>query len=397
MRPAKRITELPPYIFAKVGKTLQQMKSEGIDIINLGIGSPDLPPPPAVIETLHKAALRPDNHGYGGYYGLPALRRAIADYYRQRFGTPLEPDTEVAVLIGSKEGLINVSMAFLDPGDVSLVPDPGYPTYSVGTHMAGGVRYPMPLREEKGFLPQFESIPADVARSAKVLWLNYPNNPTGSVADLGFLSRAVNYAQRHDLLLCYDNPYCDLTFDGYVAPSLMQVPEAKRVALEFNSLSKTYNMAGWRVGMAVGSPEAVEALGRVKTNVDSGIFKPIQEAAVAALTGDQSWLKERNAVYQARRDVVMRFLAEIGLAAATPKATLYVWARLPDGAKSWDYCMRILEATGVWLTPGSAFGDSGEGFVRISLTLPEDRLRQAGKRLARFTRDASSGGRDCYS
>ncbi len=384
MRPAKRITELPPYVFAKVERRLREMRSEGIDVINLGIGSPDLAPPAAVIQTLCQAARRPDSHGYGGYYGIPALRRAIADYYLHRFEVHVDPDTEVAVLIGSKEGLFNVSMAFLDSGDVSLLPDPGYPTYSLGTHMAGGLRYPIPLREEHDFLPQLESIPVDVARSAKILWLNYPNNPTGSIAGTDVLEQAVNFAQRHDLLLCYDNPYCDLTFDGYRAPSLLQIPKAKQVALEFNSLSKTYNMAGWRVGMAVGNRDAVEALTRVKTNVDSGIFKPIQEAAITALTGDQSWLRKRNAVYQARRDAVMQFLPKCHLRAQTPKATLYVWARVPDGQKSWDYSTRVVEATGVWLTPGTAFGDNGEGFVRISLTLPEDRLHEAGERLAGF-------------
>ena len=383
MRPAARTAELHPYVFAEVGRKLQQMKSQGIDIINLGIGSPDLPPPPVVIETLCRAVLRPDSHGYGGYYGLPALRRAVVGYYSRRFGVQLDPDTEVAILIGSKEGIFNICMAFLDRGDVSLVPDPGYPTYSAGTHMAGGVRYAVPLREEDGFLPNLASVPGDVARSAKMLWLNYPNNPTGSIASREFLEHAVDFARRNDLLLCYDNPYCDVTFDGYRAPSLLEIPEAKQVALEFNSLSKTCNMAGWRVGMAVGNREAVEMLSRVKTNVDSGVFKPIQEAAVAALEGDESWVRERNAVYQARRDVVMGWLAACGLEAATPKATLYVWARLPGGVRSWDYSMRVLDATGVWLAPGSAFGDNGEGFVRISLTSPQDRLLEAGQRLAR--------------
>jgi LL-diaminopimelate aminotransferase len=360
------------------------MQAEGIDVINLGVGSPDLPPPREVIETLYLAALRPDSHGYSGYCGLPALRRAVADYYLTRFETHLEPETEVVILIGSKEGLFNASLAFVDPGDMSLVPDPGYPTYSVGARMAGGVPYRMPLREESGFLPDLEAIPADVARSAKILWLNYPNNPTGSVASMEFLARAVSFAQRYDLLLCHDNPYCDVTFDGYRAPSLLQVPGAKQVALEFNSLSKTYNMAGWRIGMVVGNRDALKALAKVKTNVDSGIFKPIQEAAIRALAVDQSWVKERNATYQARRDVIMRFLPECGLEAAIPKATLYVWARLPDGEVSWDYSTRVLEATGVWLTHGSAFGQGGEGYVRISLTLPENRLREAGRRLARY-------------
>jgi len=256
--------------------------------------------------------------------------------------------------------------------------------------MAGGVGYPLPLRESNGFLPQWELIPADVADAAKVLWLNYPNNPTGSVVDLEFFEEAVNFARRHDLLLCHDNPYCDVTFDGYRAPSILQVPGAKDVTLEFNSLSKTYNMAGWRVGMAVGSAKAVEALSRVKTNVDSGIFRPIQEAAVAAFSGDQGWLAERNAVYQSRRDLVMGFLPSIGLSAQLPQATLYIWARLPGDVACYDLCMRAVEQTGVWLTPGSAFGERGEGYARISLTIPEDRLREAGERLQAwggFTRE----------
>ncbi|MGB9880722.1 MAG: aminotransferase class I/II-fold pyridoxal phosphate-dependent enzyme, partial [Anaerolineae bacterium] len=239
MKLAKRIADLPPYIFAEAGQKLEQMRAKGIDVINLGIGSPDLPPPRPIIDALFESALKPDNHGYAGYYGLPALRQAIADYYAHRFGVQLDPNKEVAVLIGSKEGIFNTSLAFLDSGDVALVPDPGYPTYSIGAHMAGGVCYSLPLWEEHAFLPQLESIPADIAHAAKVLWLNYPNNPTGAIADLEFLSRAVHFAQCHDLLLCYDNPYCDLTFDGYRAPSILQVPGAKEVALEFNSLSKT--------------------------------------------------------------------------------------------------------------------------------------------------------------
>lgn len=383
MRIAKRLTELSPYVFAEAGKKLAAMKAQGVDVIDLGIGSPDLPPPRHIIDALYESALKPENHGYAGYYGLPALRRAIADYYQRRFGVGLDPDREVVVLIGSKEGLFNVSLAFLDLGDVALIPDPGYPTYSLGTYMAGGVRYPLPLQEEHDFLPDLEAIPADVADAAKVLWLNYPNNPTGAVADLEFLSRAVNVARCHNLLLCYDNPYCDLTFDGYRAPSVLQVPGAKEVALEFNSLSKTYNMAGWRVGMAVGSAQAVEALSRVKTNIDSGIFKPIQEAALAALTGDQSWLEARNKVYQGRRDAVLSFLPRLGMTARVPQAAMYVWAHLPAGCQqtSYEFCVAALERTGVWMTPGSAFGECGEGYARIALTLTEDRLRTAGERL----------------
>jgi len=381
MRLAKRITDMPPYIFAEAGQKLEQMKAKGVDVINLGLGSPDLPPPCSIIDALYESALKPDNHGYGGYYGLPALRRAVADYYARRFDVHLDPDKEVAVLIGSKEGLVYISLAFLDPGNVALTSDPGYPIYNAGTYMAGGIHYPLPLREDNGFLPELESISVDITDAAKIIWLNYPNNPTGAVADLDFLERAVNFAKRHDLLLCYDNPYCDLTFDGYSAPSVLQIPGAKEVALEFNSLSKTYNMAGWRVGMAVGNPQAVEALARVKTNIDSGIFKPIQEAAIAALSGDQSWVAERNAIYQRRRDVVINCLPGTGLRAQVPKGAFYIWARIPEGQTSYDFCIRALEQTGVWLGPGSAFGEHGEGYVRIALTLPEDRLRVACERL----------------
>ncbi len=381
MRLAKRIADIPPYVFAEAGQKLEQIRVKGIDVINLGIGSPDLPPPRPIIDTLFESALKPDSHGYGGYYGLPALRCAIADYYAYRFGVNLDPSKEIAVLIGSKEGIFNISLALLDSGDVALIPDPGYPTYSIGAHMAGGVSYLLPLREEDDFLPLLESIPADIAHAAKVIWLNYPNNPTSAIADFEFLSRAVHFAQCHDLLLCYDNPYCDLTFDGYRAPSILQVPGAKDVVVEFNSLSKTYNMAGWRVGMAVGNRDAIEALLRVKTNVDSGIFKPIQEAAIAALTGDQTWIAERNVLYQRRRDIVMEFLPLAGMRALPPKATLYVWARIPEGRTSQEFSSYILEKTGVWLTPGTAFGEHGEGYVRIALTVPEERLRIVAERL----------------
>jgi len=383
MRVAKRIADLPPYVFAAASRKLLQLKAKGVDVINLGIGSPDMPPPPPIIDALCNAAARPDTHGYAGYYGLPALRRSICDYYARRFEVKLDPNKEVAVLIGSKEGLFNVSLAFLDPGDVALIPDPGYPTYSGGAQMVGAVSYSLPLHEGNGFLPQLECIPADVADAARVLWLNYPNNPTGAVAPIDFLQQAVGFARHHDLLLCYDNPYCDLTFDEYRAPSILQIAGAKDVALEFNSLSKTYNMAGWRVGMAVGNRHAVEALNRVKTHIDSGIFRPIQDAAVVALTGDQGWLAERNAIYQRRRDIVLEFLPRAGLVAQPPKAAMYVWARIPTNERAQSFCSRVLEETGVWLTPGTAFGVHGEGYVRIALTVSEERLTAAGERLCR--------------
>lgn len=384
MRIANRIANLPPYVFAEVERRLTALRAEGVDVINLGIGSPDLAPPAWVVDTLYRAAQDPKKHGYAGYYGLPVLRQAVASYYERRFGVSLDPAREIVMLIGSKEGIFNVALAFIDSGDVALIPDPGYPTYALGVIMAGGEVYPVPLFAERGFLPDLSAIPGDVLRRAKLLWLNYPNNPTAATADLRFLTQAVAFAREHDLLLCYDNPYCDVLFDGYVAPSILQVPGAKDVALEFNSLSKTYNMAGWRVGMAVGSARAVEALGRVKTNIDSGIFAAIQEASAAVLNADQGWLAERNLVYQRRRDVVLDFLPAVGMRASKPLSTLYVWAAVPEGETAAGFSLRVLEASGVWLTPGTAFGTQGEGYVRIALTLPEDRLREAAERLRRM-------------
>jgi len=384
MRIANRIADLPAYVFAEAGKTIAAMKARGVDVIDLGMGSPDLAPPAWIVDKLYASAQDSHKHGYAGYFGLPVLRRAVASYYLTRFGVELDPEREVVALIGSKEGIFNTALAFIDAGDVALIPDPGYPTYSLSVLMAGGQPVSMPLRAESGFLPDLGSIPEGALRRAKLMWLNYPNNPTSAIPTMEFLAQAIALAKEHNLLLCYDNPYCDVTFDGYVAPSILQVPGAKEVVLEFNSLSKTYNMAGWRVGMAVGSARAVEALARVKTNIDSGIFAPIQEAAAAALTGDQAWLKERNAIYQGRRDAVLDFLPAVGMRAEKPLSTLYVWASVPEGETSATFARRILERTGVWLTPGTAFGACGEGYVRIALTHPEARLREAGERLRRM-------------
>jgi len=384
MRIANRIAHLPPYIFARVGQEIAQMRAQGVDVINLGIGSPDLAPPRHIIDALYKSALREDNHGYPGYYGTPELRQAIAEYYSRRFEITLNPKTEILPLIGSKEGIANIAFAFVDPGDVVLVPDPGYPTYRMGTLLAGGEPYPLPLLPENDFLPDLSAIPEDIAKRAKLMWLNYPNNPTGAVATLNFFTEAVDFAKKYDLLICHDNPYCDVTYDGFVAPSILQVTGAKEVSLEFNSLSKTYNMAGWRIGMVVGNEKAIEALARVKTNIDSGIFKPIQEAATIALLEDQNWVIERNLIYQKRRDTVLAFLPQIGLKARKPLASLYVWAQLPNnGEGATEFAWRTLRETGVWLTPGTAFGEVGDDHVRISLTVPEERLREAGERLKR--------------
>ena len=382
MKIADRVANLPPYVFAKVEKLVAAQRAKGVDVISLGIGSPDLAPPKFIVDALYASALRPDTHGYAGYYGTPDLRTAITSYYQNRFGVALDPETEVRPLIGSKEGLANMALAFVDAGDLALASDPGYPTYRMGALMAGGGYYSMPLKEENDYLVDFEEIPADVASKSTIMWLNYPNNPTGVAAPKAFLERAIDFAREYDILVCYDNPYCDLTYDGYVAPSILEIPGAKEVAIEFNSLSKTYNMAGWRVGMIVGNAEAIRALTTVKTNIDSGIFRPIQDAAVAALTGDQSWIAGRNLIYQRRRDIILDWLPKIGMSAELPKGALYVWARVPEGVKCDEFAIEMLEKAGVWMTPGTAFGQNGDGYMRLSVCVPEERLREAGERLS---------------
>jgi len=384
MRLARRIESMPPYIFAQATARITELERKGVDVINLGVGSPDLPPPKPIIDMLYESSLEPDAHGYAGYYGIPPFRQAVAKYYDRRFGVSLDANREVLLLIGSKEGIANINIAYVDPGDIVLVPDPGYPTYISGAHLASGEVFSVPLLAENNYRVDLDAIPTDVAKRAKLLWLNYPNNPTGAVADLDYLARCVAFAREHDILLCYDNPYCDVTFDGYVAPSILQIPGAREVAIEFNSLSKTYNMAGWRVGMAVGGAQIISALARVKTNMDSGIFRPMQLAAAYALTGDQQWLESRNGIYQRRRDLVLGLLPAASLSAETPKGGLYVWARVPEGVSSAAYGQRALDESGVWVTPGTAFGDHGEGYVRISVTTPDDRLREAMERLAKL-------------
>ncbi len=384
LRPAHRLDRIPPYVFAALAARIRTLQAQGMDIIRLDIGSPDLPPADFIIEALAAASRRPDLHGYPSYTGAPALRRAIAAYYDQRFGVSLHPDQEVLPLIGSKEGIVNLTVAWLDPGDLALVPDPAYPVYQMAAFIAGGEVHPLPLVAENGYLPDLDAIPAAAAQRARLLWLNYPNNPTGATADLAFFERAVHFARRHEILLCHDAPYCDVTFDGYRAPSLLSVPGAKQVAVEFNSLSKSHNMAGWRVGMAVGNPTAIQALTLVKSNADSGIFTAIQEAAITALTGDQSWLQARNAVYQTRRDLALAGLAAAGIQAEAPKAGLYVWAAVPPGFSAAAFATLLLEQTGVSLTPGSAFGAHGEGFVRVSLGMDTERIREAMRRVGAF-------------
>jgi LL-diaminopimelate aminotransferase len=382
MQPAKRITDLPPYLFAEVDKKIAAKRAAGYDVISLGIGDPDLPTPSYIVEELHRASLEAANHRYPDYYGLAGLRRANADWYDERFGVKLEPDSEVLPLIGSKEGIAHMPVAFIDPGDVALVPDPGYPVYSIGTMLANGESYFMPLLEENGFLPDLSAIPPSVADQAKLIWINYPNNPTAAVAPPEFFEQVVAFAKKHDLIVCHDNDYSDVSYDGYRPQSFLETPGALNLGVEFHSLSKTFNMTGWRIGMAVGKAMAIEALGRVKTNVDSGVFQAIQFAAIEALLGDKSWLPERNMIYQNRRDRIIAGLETIGVKAQKPKASLYIWGRVPKGYTSVDFSLKVLDDIAVWITPGNGFGQYGEGYFRISMTTPDHRVDEALKRLA---------------
>jgi LL-diaminopimelate aminotransferase len=384
LKAARRIAELPPYLFAEVDRRIAEKRAQGHDVISLGIGDPDLRSPDHVLSALKSTAEDVANHRYPDYYGLSALRVAIANWYRSRFDVGLDPDTEVLPLIGSKEGIAHMATAWIDPGDPVLVPDPGYPVFSIGTLLSDGQIHWLPLRAERAFLPDLASIPRDVAARARLLWLNYPNNPTAAVAPPEFFAEVVEFAWRHSLLVCHDNAYSEVSYDGYRAPSFLQTPGAREVGVEFHSLSKTYNMTGWRIGMVVGNRVAIEALGRVKTNVDSGIFQAVQYAGIAALEGDQSWIEARNAHYQRRRDAVLAALQRMGLEVPTPRASLYVWGPVPPGMKSVDFSLRLLDEIAVWVTPGVGFGPAGEGYFRISLTTPDNRLEEALNRMERI-------------
>ena len=381
MRLARRIEKLPPYLFAAISRKIAEKRAQGEDIVSFAIGDPDIPTPQHIIERLREAALDPANHRYPESDGLPELRRAIAAWYERRFGLSFDPDHEVLPLIGSKEGIGHIALCLIDPGDVALVPDPGYPVYAIGSLFAGGEVYSLPLREENGYLPDLAAVPPEVANRARVLWLNYPNNPTGAVADLDFFERAVAFARRYDLAICHDAPYTEVAYDEYRPPSFLQAVGARDLGLEFHSFSKSYNMTGWRIGMAVGNPVLVDALMRVKSNLDSGIPQAIQLAAIAALEGPQDAIQEHNATYQRRRDLVVEVLRRLGLRVQTPLASLYVWAGIPEGYSSIDYATLLLEEAGVVVTPGVGYGAYGEGYIRLSLTTPEDRLEEGLRRL----------------
>ena len=381
MKFSHRLDKLPPYLFVDINRKIAEKRARGEDIISFAVGDPDMPTPQHILDELCQAANDPSNHRYPETVGLPELRQAIARWYQRRFGITLEPSKEVLPLIGSKEGIGHISFCFIDPGDIALVPDPGYPVYSMSTLLAGGEPHLMPLTEDNDFLPNLEAIPKAVTTKARLLWLNYPNNPTGAIAELDFFQKAVHFAGKHNLAICHDAPYTEVAFDGYRPPSFLQVPEAREVGIEFHSLSKTYNMTGWRIGMAVGNAQMIDALFRFKSNLDSGIPQVIQRAAIEALDGSQDCIAEHNSVYQRRRDKLVKALNSIGLRARLPKASFYIWARIPQGYTSVDFTTELLDKANVAVTPGVGYGSVGEGYIRLSFTLPDDRLEAGISRL----------------
>lgn len=381
MRENTAMQKLPPYLFARIEKKLAEAKEAGIDVINLGIGDPDLPTPQHIIDRMAQSINDPANHQYPSSVGLLAYRQAVSQWYMRRFGVELNPQSEVVSLLGSKEGIAHISFAYLDKGDINLVPDPGYPVYNIGTILAGGTSHFMPLHPENRYLPVLEDIPAEVARQAKLMFINYPNNPIGAIADLDFYSKVVEFARNYDILVCHDAAYSEMAYDGIKPPSFLQAPGAKEVGIEFHSLSKTYNMTGWRIGWACGNAEAVEVLGRLKSNIDSGIFQAIQYAAIEALQGPQESVEQANAIYSERRSIALAGLEKMGWQVKPPQASFYFWAPVPKGYTSASFTELVLEKAGVAITPGNGYGQYGEGYFRIALTVNKDRMREAFDRM----------------
>jgi LL-diaminopimelate aminotransferase len=384
VRTAKRIEKLPAYLFAEIDRKVTEARARGADIISFGVGDPDLPSPPHVIEALAQAVRDPDTHRYPSYTGMPRFRGSIAAWYGRRFGVTLDPDTEVQPLVGSKEGIFHLPVAFVDPGDVVLIPDPAYPVYETGTILAHGEPYLLPIVPDNGFMPELDSIPTDVVTRARVLWLNYPSNPTAATVDEGFFQRAVDFCRDHELLLAHDAAYTEITFDGYVAPSALQADGAMECTVEFHSLSKMYNMTGWRIGWVTGAPVAIEALQRLKTNIDSGVFDAVQRAGIAALDGPQDHLRATVERYRHRRDLLCDGLKSMGIVVEPPRGSIYVWVPVPDGHTSASFTNFLLDEADIVVAPGTGYGPSGEGFVRFSLTLADDRLEEGVERLRRL-------------
>jgi LL-diaminopimelate aminotransferase len=385
MRLSNRMNTFDAYLGTAMNLILTKMRTEGKDVINLGLGDPDVQPPDHLRRSLADACLDVNHHHYPSFYSPQPLKQAMADWYRRRFGAALDPETEVLPLLGSAEGLFHIHSCMLDPGDVALVPDPAYPAYAAGVAIAGGVAVKVPLLAENGFLPDLEAIPQDVARKARMIWVNYPNNPTSADANLGFYQDLVEWARRYDVAVIADNPYSEICFDDFCPPSFLMADGAREVGIEFNSLSKAYNCCGWRIGMALGNREILAAMAKVKSHSDRGIYYPIQVAATAALNGPIDFMEGRNKMFTERRDVVVDALSKLGIQAARPKATFYVWAPVPEGhGTSKEFCFSFLEKEAVWMIPGAMYGQYGEGYFRIALTHPAERLGEAMERLVRF-------------
>lgn len=381
---AKRIEELPPYLFAEIDRKKNELVERGVDVIDLGVGDPDIPTPDHIVESLREAAGNPEHHRYPSYVGMLSFREAAAEWYAERFGVSLDPAKQVVTLIGSKEGVAHAPLAFVDPGDVVLVPDPGYPVYPVSTTFAGGVPYAMPLLKENGFLPDLDAIPAEVAKRAVMMFLNYPNNPTTVLADERFFGEVVDFARENEILICHDAAYTEIAFYGKNPLSFLEIPGAMDVGIEFHSLSKTFSMTGWRLAFAAGNERAIAGLGKIKTNIDSGVFQAVQEAGITALRNSSAGLEERKEVYRERLEIFCRGLRKAGISYTQPDATFYVWFEVPEGMTSSEFSERMLTEAGVVVTPGNGFGDCGEGYARVSVTFDTQRIEQAAERIAKF-------------
>jgi len=382
MQFADRLELIPPYLFAKINQRREELIAQGVDIINLGVGDPDQPTPAHILAAMQEAIADPRNHKYPPYLGMAEFRQAIANWMTRRFQiTDLDPNQEILVSIGSKEAIHNTFLAFVNPGDYTLIPDPGYPVYRTATIFAGGQSYPMPLLPANNFLPVLSDIPEDIARQAKLLWVNYPNNPTGAIAHLDFWQELVNFCRKYDILLCHDHAYSEMAYDGYKPPSVLQISGAKDITIEFHSLSKSYNMTGWRIGFVVGNAQAIKGLGQVKTNVDSGVFKAIQRAGMAAFATSPEQLQSLMNVYQKRRDVIIQGLQSLGWPIKPPQGSLYIWVPVPIGYSSVDFVNLLIDKCGIIVPPGNGYGTYGEGFFRIALTIPEAQMLEAIDRM----------------
>lgn len=381
---ADRLKQLPPYLFAELDRKKDAVRAKGVDVIDIGVGDPDQPTPDHIIASLCKAAQEPRFHRYPSYSGMNDFRKAVAAWYQKRLGVTLDPLKEVVSLIGSKEGIAHIPLAFINPGDVVLVPSPAYPVYKTATIFADGIPYEMPLLKENGFLPDLDIIPAETLKKAKMIFLNYPNNPTAATATPEFFAKVVAFANRHNIMVCHDYAYSEMAYDGYQPPSFLATPGAMEVGIEFHSLSKTYNMTGWRIGWAAGNREIIGGLGQIKSNIDSGIFEAIQIAGIEAMRDDDAWLAKMRAIYTERRDVVVAGLAKLGLKTIAPKATFYVWVEVPKGYDSAAFVTHLLENCGICTTPGNGFGGPGEGYFRMALTVDKERLQEALDRIAKI-------------